>query len=325
MYPTTHLRAPLRRYPGLGAGGSTAPTLTTDASGNLVIDASNVTVNASTVSQLQSIGNNPSAWLSSQEVPLAYAMMATIPVLGWITEGIIAAVGWASGGGGLCADGQPHTDAFGSWESNLGAYPIHPIGQNDFDAAAYATMRVDYDTGLQCKFAGQPPVPLGEVFGQLLAAYNKANPGPPIKHSRLFRVYEGGWQGKSTGTRGLSPVVPDPVSMGILDLWSSQHPGGVPDADPTLPPVGSVVTVYYSANDRPKAPSGGSLPGSTATLNSTSSTAATVATGVAIAAAAGAAALGVYALATKQSYKGAAKTVWGKVKTPFRHRGRIGT
>jgi hypothetical protein len=214
---------------------------------------------------------------------LAETMLSVVPVLGWLAQGAIAAVGWAQGGGGVCADGQPHSDLFGTWESNIGSYDAskgRPLTSNiagsrifapvsAFEAAAYTALRTDYDSGLTCKTYGVPPVPLGAVLVTLIQAYNKAHPNnTPTTYVRRWTTTKAGtWQGQQIPGTAVDRWSNDPITLALEDEVAAQvvnQPIGN-TVDPVVGLVaGRVVTVSFAVNDGPPStgsniPTGGKL------------------------------------------------------------------
>ena len=214
---------------------------------------------------------------------LAETMLSVVPVLGWLAQGAIAAVGWAQGGGGVCADGQPHPEEFGTWESNIGSYYAskgQPLTSNitgsrifapvsAFEAAAYTALRTDYDSGLTCKTYGVPPVPLGAVLVTLIQAYNKAHPNnTPTTYVRRWTTGPcGTFGGQQIPGTCITRWSNDPITLALEAEVAAQvvnQPIGN-TVDPVVGNVGGrVVTVSFSVNDGPPStgsniPTGGSL------------------------------------------------------------------
>ena len=259
---------------GGGSREQTGQVFTGDASGGFSLDTSNV-VSTGTVDQVVASYGAASAAVGDQAQRLAIAEHASAAIAGIVLPGIgavvleyvFANVGPAHGGTGACGDGQPHRELFGTWESNIGAYDAtkgSPLtsgiaGSRVFDAAsdfeilAYATLRSDYDAGLDCQHPAGPPNPLGALFLSLLKSYNKVHAGQePVTHVRRWTTTQPGtFGGQQIPGTAVDRWTDDPITLALEGAVAASvvnQPIGN-TVDPVVGLVaGRVITVSFTAN-----------------------------------------------------------------------------
>jgi hypothetical protein len=235
----------------------------------------------------------------AQTQKVAEAIMA-IPVIGTAIGGallaITSAAGYAHAGAGVCATNPPASIAIGDlqnwqyytpWQNSVAN--LAPDGEawvagNDASGSFedFANRALAYNRALLDNCFGSYEIKPPVLLAQLIASWNYTHEGPTRLITRRM----------PSGNLGQSPIPGyDPISDALS--YTAQFP----------PTAGTDVS--FAVNDGKPIFAIKLAPPSVA-----ASVAKTVGVGVAIAAGVGAAGLGVYALATHQSFVGAATALW---------------
>ena len=338
----------------LGLSGVDAATLaaqygiTPQGAGQYAFDASGIgaSMPPGSLDTLNSLASNAGSWsgmTEQQQTQVAEnataALAAAVPVYGWVVGGLLeilyALGGVAQGGPGCCG-----TDTSKPWgtcdQTTIDSYKfsqyfgepwppqVPPAGS--FEEFAYPLIRAAWDSKVSCWIEPFGILPATIALAQ--ASWNATHDGSSTRTiSYLCNVSPGvdpsGFLPPCcyTGPGGADGMGRNPIEAALNAIASaSQSQKGMLGTGPddTLLPLNSTMTITVNAGPpiapkyKPGKPGGG--PGSWSGAPASSSSAPSAGAIAVGAAATSAAALGLYAYLTRQSFEGAAKHLYKKIR-----------